>query len=287
MKLYLMTDSMSDVSQEQARAFDIQVLPQPIRFGEEEFWDDGVSITQEEFYRRIRVATELPKTSQVPMGNYLDAFNRALQEPEAQVLCITGSSMLSGCYQSACLARESCSAPDRVTVIDSLNATCAETLLVEEAVRLRDAGKSVAEIAARMEDIKSRHKIVGMADDLKYLVMGGRLSPLVGKVGTALHIKPTLKIEGGVIDKAGVVRGWHKGLSWYVEQLRLFPPDKSIPLYIGGADCPDMIAAIRAQLDGAGLDLPEIREVSIGCLIGTHVGPGLTLISWAAQQPLH
>lgn len=280
----IVTDSMSDVTQEQARTYQIDVLPQPIRFGEEEFWDDGVSITQEEFYRRIRVAEELPKTSQVPEANFLDAFDAALKDPEAQVLCITGSSMLSGCYQSACLARESCADPERVVVIDSLNATCAETLLVEEAVRQRDEGKTLGQIVERVEDIKARHKIVGMADDLKYLVMGGRLSPLVGKVGTALHIKPTLKIEGGVIDKAGVVRGNAKGRAWYVEQLKLFPPDKDIPLYIGGADCPDMVKLIRKQLDAAELDLPEIREVNIGCLIGTHVGPGLTLISWAAKK---
>ena len=280
----IVTDSMSDVSQEQARAYDIDVLPQPIRFGEEEFWDDGVSITQEEFYRRIRVAPELPKTSQVPMSSFLDAFNAALSDPAGQVLCITGSSMLSGCYQSACLARESCDDPARVMVIDSLNATCAETLMVEEAVRQRDAGKTLEELAARMEDMKSRYKIIGMADDLKYLVMGGRLSPLVGKVGTALNIKPTLKIENGIVDKAGVVRGNAKGRAWYIEQLKLFPPDKDIPLYIGGADCPEMVAQIRSQVEAAGLDLPEIREVKIGCLIGTHVGPGLTLICWAKQS---
>ena len=278
--IHIVTDSMSDVSQERARACHIEVLPQPIRFGEEEMWDDGAVSTQQEFYRRIRAASELPKTSQVPMSSFLDAFNRALNDPEAQVLCITGSSQLSGCYQSACLARESCADPDRVTVIDSLNATCAETMLVEEAAAQRDAGKSIGEVVARVEEVRSRHKIIGMADDLKYLVMGGRLSPLVGKVGTALHIKPTLKIEGGVIDKAGVVRGNAKGRAWYVEQLKLFPPDKSIPLYVAGADCPDMVALIREQIESAGLDLPEIREVNIGCLIGTHVGPGLTLISW-------
>lgn len=276
----IVTDSMSDVSQERARAYHIDVLPQPIRFGDEEMWDDGAVSTQEQFYRRIRVATELPKTSQVPMSSFLDTFNRALGDPEAQVLCITGSSLLSGCYQSACLARESCVDPERVTVIDSLNATCAETMLVEEAALQRDMGKTLEEVVARVEEVKSRYKIIGMADDLKYLVMGGRLSPLVGKVGTALHIKPTLKIEGGVIDKAGVVRGNAKGRAWYIEQLKLFPPDKSIPLYIAGADCPDMVALIREQIESAGLDLPEIREVNIGCLIGTHVGPGLTLISW-------
>lgn len=282
--IHIVADSMSDVSQEKARAYGIDVQPQPIRFGEEEFWDDGVSITQAEFYRRVRAATELPKTSQVPMGNFMEAFNRALADPADEVICVTGSSILSGCYQSACVARENCVDPDRVTVIDSMTATCAETLMVEELVRMRDAGATMPEMVARMEDLKVRGKIVGMADDLKYLVMGGRLSPLVGKVGTALSIKPTLKIEDGVISKAGVVHGNAKGRAWYVEQLKTFPPDKDFPLYIGGADCPDMVALIRHQIEAAGLDLPEIREVSIGCLIGTHVGPGLTLLSWVKKS---
>ena len=132
----IVTESMSDFTQEEAKAADLIVMPLPIRFGMEEYWDDGVSLTQDDFYARLRVAKELPKTSQVPVEHYRKCFNRLLENPEAEVLVITGSSKLSGCYQSACIAREACHDPARVTVLDSLNATCAEYMLVDQALRL-------------------------------------------------------------------------------------------------------------------------------------------------------
>lgn len=109
----IVTESMSDFTQEEAKAADLIVMPLPIRFGMEEYWDDGVSLTQDDFYARLRVAKELPKTSQVPVEHYRKCFNRLLENPEDEVLVITGSSKLSGCYQSACIAREACHDPAR------------------------------------------------------------------------------------------------------------------------------------------------------------------------------
>ena len=148
---------------------------------------------------------------------------------------------------------------------------------------MRDAGASVQEIVARLEEIKGRQLLFGLADDLKYLVMGGRLNPLVGKVGGALNIKPTLMIKDGVIEKEGVVRGTKKGHAWYIEQLKKNPPDPSIPLYIGGADCPETVALLKSMVEEAGINC-TIRTMDIGCLVGTHVGPGLTLMSWAKGE---
>lgn len=114
----IVTESMSDFTQEEAKAADLIMMPLPIRFGMEEYWDDGVSLTQDDFYARLRVAKELPKTSQVPVEHYRKCFNCLLENPEDEVLVITGSSKLSGCYQSACIAREACHDPARVTVLD-------------------------------------------------------------------------------------------------------------------------------------------------------------------------
>lgn len=136
----IVTESMSDFTQEEAKAADLIVMPLPIRFGMEEYWDDGVSLTQDDFYARLRVAKELPKTSQVPVEHYRKCFNRLLENLEDEVLVITGSSKLSGCYQSACIAREACHDPARVTVLDSLNATCAEYMLVRSGAALSPRG---------------------------------------------------------------------------------------------------------------------------------------------------
>ncbi len=278
----IITEAMSDLTRDEALQINVSIVAQPLRFGMEEMLDDGYSINRREFFSRMRSASELPHTSMVPMGFWLDAFNAQLRDPKVEIVCITGSSKLSGGHHSAELAREECADPARVTIIDTMNATCAEALLVAQAARMRDEGATVSEIADRLEDLKRRHITRGLADDLKYLVMGGRLSPLVGKIGGALNLKPTLKLEGGVIDKAGVVRGVKKGYAWYCEEIKAHTPDPAIPIYIAGADCDEAVATIRAMVEALGLP-NEIRVMGVGCLIGTHVGPGLTVLSWIEQ----
>ncbi len=279
----IITEAMSDLTREDALRLNITLVAQPLRFGMEEYLDDGFSIKREDFFARMRVSTELPHTSMVPMAFWLDAFNKRLRNPEDEILCITGSSRLSGGHHSAEMAQEECDAPDRVTVVDTMSGSCGEMLLVEEAVRMRDKGASVAQIVARLEELKTRQLLFGLADDLKYLVMGGRLNPLIGKVGGALNIKPTLMLKDGVIEKESVVRGVKKGYAWYIEQLKKTPPDPSIPVYIGGADCADTVALLTNMVMEAGINC-TIRPMSIGCLVGTHVGPGLTLMSWVKSK---
>ena len=278
----ILTDSMSDLTQEDASCLGIKVLPMPVSFGEEERWE-GIDLSREEFFACLRVAEELPHTSQIAPRAWQKAFDRELRDNEDELLCITGSSGLTGGYQSALLARESCVAPERMAVVDSLNATVGQALLVEMAVRRRDAGATLQELVDLVEKLKARQRVFGQADDLKYLVMGGRLSPVVGKVGNALNIKPMLKIEGGTIDQAGLVRGATKARAWYVEQLKKYPPDRSVPLLVAGADCPTETQKVKEYLEQSGLPLPPIETMGVGAVIGTHVGPGLIVMSWIEQ----
>lgn len=93
------------------------------------------------------------------MEHYRKCFNRLLENPEDEVLVITGSSKLSGCYQSACIAREACHDPARVTVLDSLNATCAEYMLVDQALRYRREGVSdMPTMLAKLRDVMAHYK---------------------------------------------------------------------------------------------------------------------------------
>ena len=279
----IITDSMSDYFHVAHRDADVRFAFQPVRFGMEEYYDDGVSLPLADFYARLRTATELPQTSMVPEYSWKEALKEALTDPADCALVIAGSSTLTGGYHSAVRAATTMKQPERIVVIDSYTASCGEIMLIDCAVRLRDSGATLQQIAEAIEDLKHRQKLIGLAEDLKYLVMGGRVSPLIGAVGNALAIKPTLRLREGKIEKAGMVRGTKKGLAWYVDQIRQNPPDVSIPMYIGGADCAEATAQIRQMLLDTGLSLPEIRCVSIGCLVGTHVGPGLTLICWATE----
>lgn len=91
----ILTDSMSDLTQEDASRLGITVLPMPVSFGDEERWE-GIDLSREEFFARLRVAEELPHTSQIAPRAWQKAFDRELRDNEDELLCITGSSGLTG-----------------------------------------------------------------------------------------------------------------------------------------------------------------------------------------------
>lgn len=278
----IVTDSMSDITQQEAAAWGIEVVPLVVRFGQEEFLD-GVDLSLADFYARLRQATELPKTSQVTPERFRDAFERNLLDGD-EVLCVTGSSRLSGTYQSAVLAREMVSAPERVYLVDSMSASLGEARLVMAALSLRQEIADGAALAERLEALKARCRLVGKAEELKYLVMGGRLNAAVGAIGTTLHIKPMLRLSEGLMHQAGLCRSQAKVHQWYVDRLRECPPDPAYPLILAGADCDAEVRLLREALDACGLALPmQVLQRQVGTVIGTYTGPGLTALGWVAQ----
>ena len=129
----IITDSISDLSQQEGQAQDFRVLPLTVRFGSEEF-RDGIDLDHDAFYARLVSATELPKTSQITPEAFDRAFCEELRNPANEVLCITGSSKLSGTWQSAMMAREMSNTPERIHIVDSLNVSLGEATLVRLAL---------------------------------------------------------------------------------------------------------------------------------------------------------
>lgn len=134
MAIRIITDSASDITQEEARTWGIQVLPLRTIFGEEEFLD-GVTIDHQTFFQRLIESDVLPTTSQLSPFQYEGPFQEAVKAGD-EVVCITLSSKLSGCYQSAVIAAEGLP----VVLVDSLSVTVGQRILVELALQLRDPG---------------------------------------------------------------------------------------------------------------------------------------------------
>ena len=281
--IQIVTDSMSDLTPEEADALGVKLLPLTVRFGEKEY-REGFDISREEFFVRLRQATELPKTSCIPPNAYLEAFEEILRDPETEIIYIAGSSKISGSYQSALTAREMLDEPERVFLIDSLIAISGQALLVRMAAEKAKVYKSAEELTAFITLLRDHQRCFGQAEDLKYLVMGGRLSPLVAKVGTALSIKPMLKFEGGEILQAGLIRGRGKARSWYLEKLQQYPPRLYCPLVIAGCDCISDAEKLGEYFQSQKIELPPILCMGVGAVIGTHVGPGLLAVSWIERD---
>ena len=278
--IHLVIDSISDISPDEAASLGLELLILPVRFGEEEF-HEGVDLSRAEFYARLRACTDtLPKSSQITPDQYKKTFRRLTQEEGDEVVCIAGSSKISGCCQSARVARDMLEHPERVIVVDSKIAISGYALLVRMAAAHRPQCKTARELADYVIALRDHQRTYGQADDLRYLVLGGRLNPAIAKAGTALHIKPMLVFEEGEVHQAGLVRGKDKALPWYADKLRQYPPRMDIPMLIAGADCPETVEKTRAYLESLDIALPPIQTMDVGPIVGTYVGPGLISVSW-------
>lgn len=281
MSVQIITDSASDITQAEAAAWGIKVLPLQTIFGQETFLD-GVNISREEFYQKLIESDTLPTTSQVTPFQYEEVF-RAAQEAGDEVVCITLSSKLSGCYQSATIAAEEFPA----VLVDSENATIGERILVQLAMRLRDEGKSAAEIGEILEREKKHIRLIGLLDTLEYLKKGGRVSAAVAVAGTLLSIKPVVAVEEGEIVAVGKARGSKNG-----NNLLMSLVEKSggihfdLPFCLAYSGLSDVLLrkyiADSAKLyEGQTDDLPVS---TIGSTIGTHVGPGAIAAAFFAKE---
>ena len=210
----IITDSASDIVDN--RREDLKVLPVSITFGSEEF-QDGITLTHEEFYEKLIECDALPVTSQVAPFAFEEAFREAV-EAGGQVIAITLSSKLSGTYQSACIGAEGFEG--KVRVVDSENASIGQHALVEYALRLKDAGLGFEEIVERLEADKKRIRLIALLDTLEYLKKGGRISKAAAMAGSLLSIKPVIAIQCGEVAILGKARGSKQGNNLLAEQIR-------------------------------------------------------------------
>ena len=282
-KVQILIDSACDMQQAEAERLGVTLLPLRTSFGGEAFLD-GVDLPHDVFFEKLAQSETLPTTSQVPPYDYEKAYSAA-QTEGAEVLVITISSKLSGTYQSAVIAAQETKAA--VTIVDSENVTAGERVLVDLAIRLRDAGRSASEIAEELEAAKKRLCIIGRVDTLEYLYRGGRLSRTSAIAGTLLNIKPVLTVTDGRLAVLGKARGAKQSNNFLNEAIaKRGGIDFSMPLMLGysgrsDAALQEYIAASREIWEGRLSGLPI---TSIGSTIGTHVGPGAIVVAFFANK---
>ena len=278
-KIRILTDSGSDICAPFPE--NLTVIPLTIHFGPEEY-RDGETIDHKTFYEKLTSGSELPTTSLIPPGEFEQAYKKA-QDAGETVIAIVLSSKLSGTYQSAALAAEGF---DHVYVVDSLNATLGEQILVKYALQLVERGMSAADIAAELERAKSHVNLMGLPDTLEYLHRGGRVSKTVAVLGGALNIKPVLRLVDGVVVMIGKARGSKNGNNYLIQEVNKSGVDFSKPLCLGYTGLSDellqrYIADSRQLWEGKVDTLPIS---TVGATIGTHVGPGAIVVAFFDNQ---
>lgn len=279
MSVRIITDSASDISQEQADKWGITVIPLKVRFGDREFLD-GVTLSPHEFYDMLEKAPELPKTSQIPPYEYSRYFEDAVAAGDEAVL-LTLSSEVSGCFQSAHIA--SADFDEGIYVVDTKQFCISEYILVEQAVRLRDAGMSAEQIAGQINELRERAVVIAAFDTLEYLHKGGRLSKAAAVAGNMLSIKPVLTISDGVVKILEKARGVKRATKAMIsEVVKRGGIDISMPVCFGYAGAKD--DGVRRFIEDSrelyinGADNIPIADV--GATIGTYSGPGAIALAF-------
>lgn len=281
MSIRIVTDSACDLTQEQAKQMNIEILPLKVRFGEEEFLDT-IDLSHDEFFVKLEQSGIFPQTSQITPFEYEEVFQSAKDNGD-QVVCITLSSKLSGCFQSALSAGQDFE--DVAFIVDSLNACIGQRILVELAVRLREEGKSAKEIQEELDIQKLNIRLVALVDTLEYLKKGGRVSAAVAFVGNVLSVKPVIAIEDGEVHVLGKARGSKKGNNLLTEHINTCGGiDFDMPYCLGYSGLSDaMLKQYVADFEDIYLSHCSAEELpisSIGCAIGTHAGPNAIAVTF-------
>lgn len=271
MAVRIFTDSTSDLPCSLQAQLHIEIIPLSVCFGQQVF-ADGVDLTPQAFYQKLREAETLPTTSCVPVAAFEAAFQRALQAGD-EVLGVFLSSELSATFQSAVIAAQNLDS-EHIALVDSQNVALGLALLVYRAIAYRDAGFCAADIAAKLEGEKKRVRLYAMIDTLKYLKKGGRLSGTGAAMGTLLSVKPVVSIQQGALHVIHKARGKKKALAYLLMQLDAHPAQPGAPVRLGNTDCK---SEMEAYLPALKAHLPQDAHVctlDIGSTVGTHAGPG-------------
>ena len=268
----ILTDSACDILPAEAQQLGVTVIPLNVTLEDGTVLRDGIDMTPSEYYTHLAACRKLPTTSQ-PSPEQFERLYLDAAAAGDEVLGIFLSDALSGTGQCARLAADLANV-DNVVFVNTENVCLGQSLLVRLAVQLRDAGKTITQIAADLEKAKQHLHLVAAVDDLKYLRKGGRLPAAVAVAGGMLGIKPLITIKEGKVVMAGKARGLPGA---YVA---LF---KKIEELGGISTCADALAGytlaprevqpIQTYLqENLGRNEALVRQ--IGCVIGTHAGPG-------------
>ena len=267
----IITDSAADFEPNELEQMQISCIPLKVLFGTEEY-EENINLSKPQFYNKMLETGAMPKTSQAAPQVLADLFAEAKAAGD-EAIYFTLSSALSGTWQSAMFIREDVGY-EGAYVVDTRNATGGQRMLVEYAVKLRDEGKSAAEIVAAVEELRGRIVLYACINTLEYLYKGGRISHLSYTLGTLAQIKPIIHVDHhGRVDIPAKAMGMRKGMDHLCKQADAKKPDPDFPLYVMYTDDRSVAETLAVRLAEHGHAIHEKHIIQVGAAIGSHIGP--------------
>lgn len=260
----IVIDSTTSLQPDLRERPDVRVVPLTFHFGPEETYTDKVDMSNEEFYERLSTAKDFPTTSQPPAGAFVEAYESL--DVYDDILVLTLSRELSGTYDSAVAAAEIVGR--KIEVRDTRSAEMGSGLILEEALRVADGGGEFEDVLRAAERAILGCEVFFAVGTLEYLAKSGRIGRAQRLVGTALNIRPVLRIEDGTVVPHKRARGRNRQMAAVAEQVKPAIEDGK-RLYFGHVAAPELLEELCETL---GVEDPVVAE--IGGVVGAHVGPG-------------
>ena len=274
MSYKIITDSCCDFTDAQYKELDVACAPLSVVYNGESHSNFSEETAVKAFYDELRGGV-MATTSAVNPEGWVEIMKPILDEGK-DILALCFSSGLSTTYQSAVIAAQELKEkyPERtINVVDTLCAALGQGLLVWYACKKRDAGLSLEELTAWVEDNKLNMSHWVTVDDLSHLKRGGRISATTALVGTMLNIKPIIYVndEGKLINTAKV-RGRKAAMDLLVKKLSEHITDKDM-VTIAHGDCIEDAKALEAAIKEK-CGVKNVHIGYVGGVIGAHTGPG-------------
>ena len=221
-RVYIVTDSTADLTEEEVKQFEISIVPMNISIDDENYID-GVTITKEEFKEKMIASAELPKTAQPSIGRFVEVYDE-LGKNRDSVISIQMMRSISGTVDAARQAADI--TETNVTVVDSDFTSRSMGIIVKEAAKAAAEGKTVEEILEIIENTKNRTTLYLTVVNLDNLIKGGRISQLMGMFSNLLNIKLFLQVINGkieIIQKGRGLKSLQKKYDEIFEQMKSAP----------------------------------------------------------------
>ena len=285
MTVRVICDSSINVPDSYLASLRIVECPALVIFGDEVFLNK-VEIVDAEFYRRLAhlpKGASLPTTAQPTPRQFTQAIEQVKAEGASSIVITTVSAKLSGTHNSAVQAAE-LEHDVPVFVWDTNSVSMGGGWQTIIAAEMAQAGASFADIVAMVPKLPQRIVTVFTVDTLKYLVAGGRLSPVQGMMGTLLNVKPMLIIDDGLLKPIGRERGRKSAKTALIDLVLKHVGDSPVRIAIVNANVPDEAKAFEPAVREA-LNVQELIVVELGPVLAAQAGPGVIALGALQVEP--
>jgi DegV family protein with EDD domain len=266
MKIGFVSDSTSDIPDNLAEQYGIEIVPAVVHINGKSYID-GLDISRNEFYDRLPGMRELPTTSTPSVGSFRERYEILLGKGVDSIISLHPPHKLSGIFNSARLAAQPFG--ERVTVLDSGQLSLGLGFQVILAAEAAAKGAVPEEVVSLLESVRKRVRVTALLDSIDYVRRSGRVSWATAMLGGLLRLHPLIEMRDGIIHRLGQARTRLQGIRRLVETLNSWGTLERLAVLHTNAE-----TAARQLLDEvrSKVDVPPLL-VNVTTAIGTHVGP--------------